>query len=80
MIATYEITPRLAEEFTTGVRWLQANGRPDLTPPAALAEALEDWIAALSAEHLRGQAIPATPGPSITAVPHADTPPGGRPR
>ncbi|MGH9014406.1 MAG: hypothetical protein ACRDZ1_10790 [Acidimicrobiia bacterium] len=58
MIATYEITPRLAEEFTTGVRWLQANGRPDLTPAAALAEALEDWIAALRAEHLRGEEIP----------------------
>ena len=47
MLSTYEITPDIAEEFTAGVPWLQTNGRPDLTVPLALREAVEDWISAL---------------------------------
>jgi hypothetical protein len=63
VIPTYEITPDLADELHAAVRWWQRNGRPDLTAPQALAEAAEDWIAALRAEHLAGHDIPRDPPP-----------------
>jgi hypothetical protein len=76
MLFTYEITPDLAEEFTASVRWLQTNGRPDLTVPLALREAVEDWISALRAEHLRGDEIPRGPArPPLHKVPSQNRPP-----
>lgn len=61
MIPTDAITADLANEFTRGVRWLQENGRPELTVSAAVSEALEDWIAELRAEFLRDRDIPTNP-------------------
>jgi len=58
MIPTDAVTAELADEFSSGVQWLQKHGRPELTIATAVAEAMEDWIAELRAEHLRGQAIP----------------------
>ena len=58
MIPTDAITSELADEFAVGVHWLQKHGRPELTVAAAVAEAIEDWLALLRAEHLRGQDIP----------------------
>ena len=60
MLRTDQLTPALAAELRAAVAWLQANGRPELTPAAALADAVEDWIALLRAEHLRGGEIPPT--------------------
>ena len=59
MIPTDAIKPGLADEFTRGVSWLQKHGQPELTVESAFMEALEDWIAVLRAEHLRGDDIPA---------------------
>jgi hypothetical protein len=76
MLLTYEISPDITEEFTAGVRWLQTNGRPDLTVPLALREAVEDWISALRAERLRGYEIPRGPGrPPLHTVPSQSRPP-----
>ena len=58
MVPTDAITSELADEFAVGVHWLQKYGRPELTVAAAVAEAMEDWLAVLRAEHLRGQDIP----------------------
>lgn len=58
MIPIEAITGELADEFSAGVHWLQKHGRPELTVAAAFAEAMEDWVAGLRAEHLRGQDIP----------------------
>jgi hypothetical protein len=57
-IATFEITPQLAEELRAAVAWWRAHGRPELTVPLALREATEDWIAALRAEHLNDGEVP----------------------
>jgi hypothetical protein len=54
VISTDAITSELADEFEVGVDWLQKHGRPELTVATAVAEAMEDWIAALRAEYLRG--------------------------
>ena len=58
MIPTDAISSELADDFAVGVHWLQKYGRPELTVATAVAEAMEDWIAALRAEHLRGRDIP----------------------
>jgi len=58
VIPTDAITGELAQEFSSAVQWLQTHGRPELTVASAVTEALEDWVAALRAEHLRGQQIP----------------------
>ncbi len=58
MIPTDAITDELAQEFSSAVQWLQTHGRPELTVATAVAEAMEDWVAALRAEHLRGRDIP----------------------
>jgi hypothetical protein len=58
MITTDAITPELEDEFARGVRWLQDHGRPELSLADAVVEAIEDWVAELRAEHLRGAAIP----------------------
>jgi hypothetical protein len=58
MIPTLAITPELADEFARGVGWLREHVRPELTVEDALAEAIEDWLAGLRAEHLRGQDVP----------------------
>jgi hypothetical protein len=67
-IATYEITPELAQELRAAVAWWQAHGRSELTAPLALREAIEDWIAALRAEHLGDGDIPRQPPASLQAV------------
>lgn len=66
-IATYEITPPLAAEFHAAVAWLQSHGHPELTAPLALRDALEDWIAALRAEHFNDGDIPHPP-PAVRPV------------
>jgi hypothetical protein len=74
LIPTYEITPDLADELHAAVRWWQQHGRPHLTAPQALAEAAEDWIAALRAEHLAGHDIPRDP-PPLRRLPNEETAP-----
>lgn len=58
MIPTDQVSPALAEEFTATVQWLGEHGRPELTPALAVVEAVEDWIALVRTEHLRGDEIP----------------------
>jgi hypothetical protein len=50
-IPTYEISAELRSELRDAVTWWRDHGRPDLTEALALREALEDWLAALRAEH-----------------------------
>jgi hypothetical protein len=68
LIPTDAIAPGLAAEFIAGVAWLKTHRRPDLTLGGALAEAVEDWIAALRTEHLRGEAIPRAPGELVALL------------
>ena len=43
-------------ELARTVAWLQAHGRPALDLHQAVEEAVQDWLGAQWAEHIRGEA------------------------
>lgn len=57
-IPTYEISAELRSELRAAVTWWHDHARPDLTEALALREAVEDWLAALRAEHFGDTDIP----------------------